>query len=159
MEVINENFGGFAIDKEVFDWMYENIPHGTNVLEFGSGTGSNELAKFWNMYCVEHDSKWVGKFNSLNYIYAPILNGWYSPTCILHGMPLIYSCILIDGPPGYIGRMGLLMNTGMLDLSVPIIVDDIQRKADMDLFNALVNKTGRNGVVVGTTTKQFGVIK
>lgn len=159
MEIDNEKFGGYAIDKEIFDWMYENIPHGTNVLEFGSGDGSFELSKIWNMYCVEHDSKWVGKYNTINYIYAPILKGWYSPTSILHGMPIMYSCILIDGPPGYIGRSGILDNLGILDLSVPIIVDDIQRKSDRHIFDTLVTKTEREGIVFVTSDKEFGVIK
>lgn len=156
--VIDKNLGGFAIDKEVLDWMYANIPLGTNVLEFGSGFGSNELSTYWNMYCVEHDSHWIGKFSSLNYIYAPILNGWYSVTAVLHGIPMQYSCILIDGPPGHIGRLKIMDHVGILDLSVPLIVDDTHRVADKQLFDALVQKTGRIGHLIKTVDKEFGVI-
>lgn len=45
MEYNKENLDGWAIPREAFEWIYENLPHGSTILELGSGNGTKELGK------------------------------------------------------------------------------------------------------------------
>jgi hypothetical protein len=134
-----ENFGEWSIDYEVFIWLRHNIPSRTNIIELGSGQASATLAKYWRVYSIEHDSRFIGLVGSpnLKYIYAPIKNSWYDPEVIRQNLPEAYSCIIIDGPPGVIGRYGFIENIDLWNLDVPIIVDDLHRKDEMKIFHQL----------------------
>jgi hypothetical protein len=48
MEYNKENLDGWAIPREAFEWIYENLPHGSTILELGSGNGTKELVKYYN---------------------------------------------------------------------------------------------------------------
>lgn len=155
-----ENFGEWSIDYEVFIWLRQNIPSKTNIVELGSGQASATLAKYWRMYSIEHDSRFIGFANSpnLTYIYAPIKNSWYDPQKIEESLPKEYNCIIIDGPPGTIGRWGFIDNINLFNLDVPIIVDDLHRKEEKKIFDELEKITQRKGVITQTGNKAFGVI-
>ena len=70
------NLGGLAICQGVFSWIMSNLPEGSTILEFGSGRGTIELTKYYNVYSVEQDSKWLGLAEKAEYIHAPIKDGW-----------------------------------------------------------------------------------
>lgn len=127
------NFTGWAIGSKLAAWIATNIPQGSKVLEFGSGTGSHELGKFYQMHCVEHDEQWLNKFDNINYYHAPIVNNWYTQT-VLEKLPTDYNLLIIDGPPGRIGRSGILDHLGSLNLNVPIVIDDVERKAEYAIY-------------------------
>jgi hypothetical protein len=147
----NNNFGHWAIDYAVYEKIKELIPVGSTVLEFGSGTGTSELAKHYTMYSVESNSEWVGKFES-NYIYAPIKyyddvytkpdivdggakyeKGWYDISEIQKNLPDKYDLILVDGPEGKKhGRGGFFKHIEAFKCnSVPIIFDDVNRVPEL----------------------------
>ena len=44
----------------------------SQILEFGSGSGSEVLAKHCSIQCVEHDSRFMDLFPSVSYIHAPL---------------------------------------------------------------------------------------
>lgn len=132
------NLGGWAIDVEVLQWLREHIPQGETILELGSGTGTFELVKEWNVYSIEHDDSWIGYTDS-NYIYAPIVDGWYDVESVKNGLPDEYSLILVDGPTGAIGRKGFINNIHLFNTNVPIIIDDTHRAAELNIANELLN--------------------
>lgn len=137
------SFGGSAIGYPVYEWVKNNLPLGSTILELGSGSGSSELSKIYNYYCVEHDRNWVNKFSTINYIYAPIVNGWYD-TWFLPNLPKDYTLLLVDGPPGSIGRNQFIKYAHHFNLSVPILIDDTERQMEKDIVENLVksfNKT------------------
>jgi hypothetical protein len=45
----------WMFSSEVFNWIDENIPQGSLILEFGSGKGSIELSKKFDLISIEHD--------------------------------------------------------------------------------------------------------
>lgn len=152
------SFGGWAIDQEVLETIKTLIEPGSIILELGSGDGTFELLKFYKVFSIEHDPKWVNKYHS-TYIHAPIKNGWYDAEIVKSQMPDHYDLILVDGPPGNIGRGGFLTNLHLFNTSVPIIFDDVNRKPEYDLMQAVAQKVNKTFMVISTAKKQFGIVK
>jgi len=174
-----EEFGGFSIDEQVFEYINKVLKEGDTILELGSGWASGELSKRFTVYSIEHDMKWVNRYDT-NYIYAPIVDistnkedrkhekRWYDPEIVKQNIPENYDLILIDGPPGWIGRGGFLKYIHLFKTDVPIIFDDVNRRDERLLMQdtaKLLNKSYKiHGGKKNTTSKQryrikrFGVI-
>ena len=71
------NLGGMAISQELVNWIYNNIPEGSTILEFGSGYGTAELVKKYTVYSIEDNIDWVNFVPESTYFYAPIKDNWY----------------------------------------------------------------------------------
>lgn len=137
---------GWMMPSEVFQWCHSNISKGSMILEFGSGHGTILLGKNYEVISIEHDEKWLGVANS-RYIHAPIVSnsfsnafneeGWYDYK-VITDLPDKFDLVIIDGPPGNIGRSGIL---GFIDSIPPfewLIVDDTDRKQERVLVEELV---------------------
>jgi len=147
--------GGWALDIAAIDWIREHLAPGSTILEFGSGAGTDALSEHYRMFSVENDPAWVGKYNS-TYIHAPIVGGrgrirrgvgrrwgWYDTDILCREMPSDYDMILVDGPPGYIGRGGFLTNIHLFRRDVPILLDDTNRSEEMTLRDGVAAALGR----------------
>ena len=134
------------LPEEVFDWIDSNINYGSRILEFGSGNGSKILSEKYDLISIEHDEAWLGKGNG-RYIHAEIKKnrystqfsqkGWYDVEKIV-GLPSDVELIIIDGPPGEIGRAGILNVLNDLPVTKWILVDDTDREDEKLLLNSLV---------------------
>jgi hypothetical protein len=131
-------FGGWSIDEVLYNFICDRWPKGKSILEFGSGRGTKALAEHYVVHSVEHDIRWLNKYNS-NYIFAPLKSHkplrhysgtvWYDPEILEESIKSIhYDLILVDGPPGP-NRAGFLKYSDLFDLDVPIIFDDVHRKS------------------------------
>lgn len=168
-----KNFGNYAIDITCYNKILEILPENSTILELGSGTGTKELAKRYIMYSIEHNEKWLNKFNS-TYIYAPLKPlkqdstiNWYDVEVLKKELPEQYDLILIDGPPAKDSqnrnsRDGFMLNLNLFNINVPIVFDDVHRKEDYDNFMKFVKLTNRkyeifngNGVLI---KKQFAIV-
>ena len=139
---------GWMLPSEVFKWIDENIPQGSLILEFGSGKGSIELSKKFDLISIEHDEQWLGLSDG-KYIHAEILQnqvsnkysevGWYDFDK-LTDLPSTVEVILIDGPPGEIGRSGILHWLPNLPDSTWIIIDDTDRIKEKHLAELFINR-------------------
>lgn len=127
-----QNLNSWAISTELFNWIRENLPDGKTILELGSGTGTIELCKHYTVFSVEHNPEWLNRSES-NYIFAPIVDGWYEIEVLKIGLPLHYDMLLIDGPTGIIGRQKFFDNLNLFNCNVPIIFDDTHRHAEHEL--------------------------
>lgn len=150
-------FGRMAISQELYVYMCDILPEGSTVLELGSGYGTGQLAKHFSMHSIEHDSKWVGRYNS-SYIYAPVRGNWYSVEAIKKGLPEHYDLILIDGPPRHIGRRGFINNLDLFDVNVPLIFDDTHLPDELQLMIDVARKLKRNCYQYICADKKWGVI-
>ena len=127
--MIQELFGGWGINWEIFQWIVSNLPKGSTILELGSGKASAELNRYYELYSVEHAEHYVGMYDT-NYIYAPSpdivkdYNSWYDTAILKEKMPK-YDLLLIDGPDHSL-RKNVLTHKDLFDWSKPIIVDDVQ---------------------------------
>lgn len=151
------NFGGWSIAKELFDYILQILPEGKIILEFGSGWASGELSNHYTVYSIEHDKKWLNKYNT-NYIYAPIKSNWYDIDVLKEKLPQEYDLILVDGPPGAIGRGGFYTFADFFNLNVPIIFDDVHRTAELKLMMQFSKKLNREPKVTEAANKKFGVL-
>ena len=114
----------------------QNFPDPVTILEMGSGAGSSLLAETHDMHCVEHNKDWVDKYDNITYYYAPIVDGWYDRS-VLERLPSEYEVLLIDGPPGNIGRSGILEYIKDLGEGKTIIVDDTHRSDETRLVKEI----------------------
>lgn len=159
MDLYNsKNLNDWAISNEMFEWIKNNLEIGKTILEFGSGTGTIELTKHWNVYSVEQNSKWVGVAVNSNYIYAPIKNGWYDKEIVFKSIPSKYDLIIIDGPLGSDLRPGIDKYLKELNTNVPIILDDTHREKDRNHAINVANTLGKEWEEIEGWQKKFIVI-
>lgn len=154
------------LPQEAVDVVLEHVEPGSVVVEFGSGHGSEVLSEHFNLYSFEHDEAWLGVTSS-TYIHAPIVEnqhateagekGWYDLEIVRQHWPENPQCVIVDGPPGFIGRFGVLSILDKLCKIPLILVDDVDRAEELRLCTVLsdrlnldqtihlVNKPRKNG--------------
>lgn len=161
-----KNFGGWAISIEVFDWIYENIPSGSTILEFGSGYSTKELAKFYKVYSVEENQKWVNVVPNVTYFYSPIKkydtlvphsSGWYDDTFI-DNLPSHYDLLLVDGPVGN-NRLNFIHFYQRFKHDIPYVVDDMHRDGDRRMANQLATLLNKEMIELGNAEKTAAILK
>lgn len=167
---MTEVLGDFSISEGLFNFIQENIPRSSTLLEFGSGYGSSVLAQFYTVFSVEHDEEWVGKYPNVNYIYAPIKkhkevrrlvgDHWYDWSVLsAQIVDISYDLIIVDGPPIRYGRAGFFKYMIPQPRPVPIVFDDLHRRRDLDVA-LKVSKYLKEPLVIKDAweTKTFGYI-
>ena len=148
--------GGWSVTQGLVDAMLREVPSGT-LLELGSGLGTGVLSKHYQVYSVEHDEKWLGVFDT-KYIFAPIVRSWYDVSVLSRELPKNYDLILVDGPPGVIGRKGFAENLNLFRDDVPIFFDDLDRPAELSLARDVSQILGRDLILDILEDKPFGVV-
>lgn len=153
----NKNLGGWAIETNLFEYILNNLKPGSHILEFGSGTGTRELVKYYDVTSIEQNVGWVDMVPKANYIYAPLKDGWYNPAFFIK-LPETYDFVLVDGPFSPIhGRKGLLKNLDYFNTSVPWLFDDINRSNDFEVFEKFCHLTDKSKRLIKGQTKTFGI--
>jgi hypothetical protein len=137
------NFGGSGITEPLFQWIRAHLPDGKHILELGSGDVSTwYLSAHYRLTSVEDNLAFLNKYPS-TYIYAPIVDGWYSLGALRAHLPQDYDLILVDGPTGSEIRRGFLSNFFLFRYDVPIIFDDTWRQPERDMALELAHKRVR----------------
>jgi len=150
--------GNWSISEVVYKEILNLLPKGKTILELGSGEGTRELAKHYEIFSVEQNERYVGKNNKKeNYIYGPLKNGWYNIS--KDDLPNHYDLLLIDGPIGK-NRQNIIPNLSLFNLTdTIIIVDDVNRSGDMLVAKEISNKTGRKFKIISCTEKKSAVFQ
>ncbi len=136
----------WTLPGEAFEFLEERMLTDATIVELGSGEGTRRLASMFSVVSIEHDRRFIGKHPAA-YIHAPIVDGWYDTHAVKAGLPADYDCIVIDGPPGNVGRLGMLE---ALDLfkKVPVLLDDVHRPEEQRLLMGLVEAWGHTSFSV-----------
>lgn len=151
MEYNEKNLDGWAIPKEAFEWIYKNIPHGSTIVELGSGNGTKELVRYYNVVTVEENEKWVNVVKEAKYIYSPLKEYdkvvphsccWYNDD-MLSELPSEYDLLIIDGPVGN-NRGNFVHFIEHFRSDVPIIIDDTNRGGDKKMALDVAEKLNKN---------------
>ncbi len=117
-------WGGSGIERVVFDFIRSRIPEGATVVELGAGLVSTKaLSRFYNLYSVEHNPEYLWLVDGTNYIYAPLVDGWYDRNILKACLPLKYDLVLVDG----VNRKAILENMDLFDHSALYIIHDTYR--------------------------------
>lgn len=127
---MNKNLGDFAIGHNAFEAIKKTAKK--TVLELGSGTGSIEIAKHFNLYSIEDQVHWVERYQGGKVFHVPIVNDWYDVKKLESIVESInYDLILVDGPFRY-SRNAFFDNYHLFK-KVPFMIDDTHRDREMDL--------------------------
>ncbi len=136
---INENS---MLPPEVAPWIGERLAAmratGT-VVELGSGHGTARLSAALPPHCnlmsIEHDERFVDLVAGSKYVHARIVNGWYNRVKVKSMLPhpSKICALIVDGPPAKVGkgRTALLDHLDLFPPLVPILLDDVNRTAEM----------------------------
>lgn len=149
--------GGWAIEREMIDFIKSKVLGQKTILEFGSGIGTEYLLEHYKVCSIEHDMNFVqvrGQFHTCNHV--PIKNGWYDKT-ILKGIltDQHFDLILVDGPPGDL-REGILNNLHLLQtINCPVIFDDVDRELDFKTMNTFCDRLNFSFQIIKGNKKQF----
>ena len=166
------SFGNSCISEQLYDYIVENLPEGKTILELGSGWGTGELCKRWDVISIEHDLKYTTRTRPENhrYIHAPLTDHkplrnhegamkWYDRDIVKPALEGVdYDLLLIDGPPGNT-RCGVVKYISIFNPDVIMVFDDLQRKADRAIINSVAAKLHKPFVLYPYVEgKPFGVI-
>jgi len=164
--------GGWAITEQCFEWMLANVPAGSKVLEFGSGMGTGELVKHYDMTSIEQDSFWLNGFTGSRYIHAPLDGHWYCWEALEAGnLEDDYAMILIDGPTRFSNTTGQNSETARMGIcdyyfahsarfhNCFIVIDDTNRPKDMLLVEFLLEQGFEKITEQRDDEKQFTVVR
>jgi hypothetical protein len=143
-EEMEEGWGGWSLDEQVFKFIRKVLPEGGTILELGSGFATGELAKHYTMYSVEHDEEFLDKYDS-TYIHAPLKEHkklknhnsteWYDADVLREKLKGVeYDLLLVDGPPST--RSGFVKYIEMFDTKAIWIFDDAGRSIDRAVVNS-----------------------
>lgn len=127
--------GGWSIQPEAYKFIVKNLVYGSVILELGSGYGTEVLSKNYKMYSIEHNQRFVDKYNS-TYIHAPMKGHWYDAGIVETNLPTNYDMLLIDGPVGKESRnrIGFWENITLFNTNVLMLFDDTNRSGEKMLF-------------------------
>lgn len=135
-------WGGNEISQRLFRYIEDTLPEGKTILELGSGWGTSQLMKYWNVWSVENNPDWYAEFNKTQSFFVPLKDKWYDPKILEKFIDgLEYDLLLVDGP--YDNRKGLITHFGLFDPEVPVVFDDVKRKEGKDIAEAIAKLTGR----------------
>ena len=154
-------WGGWSIEREVFDFMVETLPRDALVVELGSGAASIELAKQFRLVSYEHDLQFVANAQPprWNIHHAQLVSdGWYDSSVVAATIPKSYSALLIDGPPTGARRLKMLNHLDLFDWEALVIIDDLHRGEEKQLASKLAAHVGRELRLVKCRQKSFGVL-
>lgn len=159
MPELNYNhLNGWAISEEAIKWMLAEIPKGSTILEFGSGNGTIELAKFYDVISVDSNPEWAGLTPKAHYIVAPLVNGWFEMKEVyksIKGKDI--KAVIVDAPQGSGNRSGFLVHAKAFKQSI-IIVDDTHRRKEAQLASKIAAIVGRKNKHIVGHEKEFNII-
>jgi len=156
-----EDFGAWSLGLKLRRLLYSVLPEKSTLLELGSGKGTQELAKYYNIISIEDNEYWLSQCDTCC-IHAPIRNGWYDPVVIRDELSGIdYDAILIDGPTGEGARNGFVDFAYLFNLDGWVFIDDVNRAKDWELYMAVRKIVGFDRTAKAFCedyNKAFGVI-
>lgn len=137
------------------------MPAAGTILELGAGEGTGLLAAAgYTVVSVEHDPAWAHQAPGVEYVLAPLVpvpnipsypdreaepqSLWYDPDVLLPAVARrSFDVLLIDGPPGNIGRMGAVILLDHIRVLKAVIVDDTHRPAENKLCRLILRHYNR----------------
>jgi hypothetical protein len=151
---LRNTWGGNEISHLLYYYIEETLPVGKTILELGSGWGTSQLMKQWNVWSIESELEWLAKFNKTQSLFVPIKDRWYDPKILKESLDgLKYNLLLVDGP--YVNREGFIEHFSLFNPKVPIVFDDVKRDRGKAIASEIAKKAGRPFI---NHNDEFGVV-
>lgn len=146
----------YALPDAAREWIaaaLKGMPTGI-VIELGSGEGTPLLRKAvapHTVFSVEHDKRFLEYAD----VIVPLSKGWYSKSAFVECVPnpSKVRALIVDGPPGVIGREGITGAMHFFPAKVPMLIDDVHRPAEMAIALEL-GRIRKQPVVVHSAPKR-----
>lgn len=134
-------FGGSGIEEVVFGFILGKIPKDGTIVEFGAGHISTKvLSQYFTLYSVEHDPEFVGIYDEVKYVKAPLSEDFYD---VPEGkLPFTPDLVIIDGK----NREGILNHLDWFHPDTRFLIHDTYRQKEIHLAMNLAQKIGRNAI-------------
>jgi len=135
----------WSLGANIIRWMSQRFAQGDVVLEFGSGQTTKIFKDMgFDVYSVEEDEEFVGRYEGVNYIHAPIdpETSWYDLDAILeYDLPQEISFVVVDGPTTSRSYFHEAFDQIMGDRVLGAIVyDDLHRPREMEDFIKFISR-------------------
>ena len=169
-----------GLDNNILEYLNKYINHNSLVLELGAGLVSTPyLAERCRVISVEHDRDYIGLYDKVEYWDIPLhyyriphfpkQTLWYHYTPLkekLAELDQSPDIILIDGPPGHIGRGGFLkfldlfidIETNVWSQNPMLVFDDVNRQEELRLIQKVSNRLQLPFKYYPNHGRSFGVI-
>ena len=149
----NHTWGGSGIEKCLFDFILNKIEPGSTICELGSGKVSTPaLSRFYNLYSVENDPNYIDIYENVNYIFSPIVDGWYNPQVLEENLPKNLGMLFVDGPLGEGNRKGIIQNYNIFKECPIFIFHDTHRDTELDLAKDFAILLGKKISIYDTSS-------
>ncbi len=168
---MENKFGGWAIDKECYNYICDVVQEGETIVELGTGYSTRMLSENFNVFTIEHNKEFLDRYKGtidkgnypVHFILAPLTNiggdkVWYNPEILKAKLPKKSALVLVDGPCGAIDRRGFLNYVHLFQNTKVIVFDDVDREMDLETMKSVAKKLGRKYKVYKNGAKAFGVV-
>ena len=138
----SHRWGGSGIERVTFEEILKLIPKGSEVIELGAGKCSTlAFSQVYKLTSIEHNLEWCNLYPNVNYIHAPLVNGWYDLKVLKGRLPAKnkQKLIFIDGS----NREGILKNLHLFNKKATFMVHDTYRPAEHEFSIKLAKALGR----------------
>ena len=148
---------GWCISLELYNEIKDRVKKGSTILEFGSGSGTEALSKYYKMISIEQDLNYMDQYES-KYYHVLVEHGWFNYKKIRQILnENHYDAIVVDAPTKVSGgRLGMLTIIDEFK-KVPMFFDDVQRPDELKLYKYFCKYYNRPEIIMGTK-KQFGIL-
>lgn len=139
----NGIWGGSGIEKPTFDAIVSRLPPNPVGVEIGAGLiSTTNFSKICKLYSIEDSEEWINIIPGVNYIHAPLVNGWYDINKIVPSLPERYDFIFIDGPCG--GSRELILDYfDRFNWDCLIAIHDTYREKERKLAKEIARRLNR----------------
>lgn len=125
----------------------------SRVLELGSGTGSIELAKRFDILSIEDNVEYIEKYQGGTVAEVPLNGAWYDVLKLTEAIRYFdYDFIIVDAPSPSFLRLGFLFHYGLFK-KVPFLIDDTHREYEQLMVQKFIDM-GMKAKVIHETDKQ-----
>lgn len=148
------------ISESLTQLIHDTVPAGGAILEIGSGAGTAGLAAGGRrIFSIESESFYISEA-SVAVCYSPIVDNWYDHKAVAEFIAgREFDACLVDGPPGSIGRDGILEHWEALRSIPMVVIDDTHRPAEAAIASALANRLGRVPEVGFDGDREYTVLR
>lgn len=129
----------WSLGANMIRWISRRFHQGDVLLEFGSGQTTKIFKDMGlDVYSIEEDEEFVGRYEGVNYIHAPIdpETSWYDLDSILeYNLPEKIAYIVVDGPTTSRRYFDKAFDKIFAGKALGVIIyDDIHREEEMKGF-------------------------